>query len=128
MSKEKMETYSVKCECGTCQMLRDSVAPSCGGCRHRHNEVVDLKSRLALAGVVEEAGKGTRSIIDALLVGRFIKHDMTEGQILHAHRQAKKWDDALTAYEKGVGDAALEHSNSSESGDTMCKQGVGDGT
>ena len=25
-------------------------------------------------------------------------------------------------------DAALEHSNSSESGDTMCKQGVGDGT
>ena len=39
---DKVDTYSVECECGTCQMLRDSVAPSCGGCSYRHNEVVAL--------------------------------------------------------------------------------------
>ena len=39
---DKVDTYSVECNCGTCQALRDSVAPSCGGCRYRHNEVVTL--------------------------------------------------------------------------------------
>ncbi len=39
---DKVDTYSVECNCGTCQTLRDSMAPSCGGCRYRHNEVVTL--------------------------------------------------------------------------------------
>ena len=39
---DKVDTYSVECNCSTCQALRDSMAPSCGGCSYRHNEVVTL--------------------------------------------------------------------------------------
>ena len=57
MSEERIDTYSVHCNCGTCLMLRDAVAPSCRGCRKRHDEVVTLKSRLSDAMEVVEAGK-----------------------------------------------------------------------
>ena len=46
MSKEKIDTYRVECNCSTCLMLRYSMSPSCRGCSHRHNEVVDLKREL----------------------------------------------------------------------------------
>ncbi len=42
MSKERMETYKVECNCGMCMALRDSMGQSCRGCGVRHNEVIDL--------------------------------------------------------------------------------------